>query len=94
MQVKWLRRALSNLRDEVDYISRDNPTAAENTAELIASAVSHLAQFPAMGRVGRVYGTRELVIANTPYVVPYRVRDNRIEIIRVFHASRRWPDSF
>jgi plasmid stabilization system protein ParE len=26
--------------------------------------------------------------------VPYRVRDDRVEIISVFHAAQRWPDSF
>jgi len=46
---------------------------------------------PASGRPGRVIGTRELVIGGLPYVVPYRVRDNDIEILRVLHTSRRFP---
>jgi hypothetical protein len=37
-------------------------------------------------------GTRELVIANTPFVVPYRIRDDHIDILRVYHAARMWPD--
>jgi transposase-like protein len=35
---------------------------------------------------------RELVIPKTPYIVPYRVRHSKIEIARVYHSSRCWPD--
>lgn len=44
-----------------------------------------------MGRAGRVAGTRELVVADTPYIIPYRVRGDAVEILRVFHAARKWP---
>jgi len=49
---------------------------------------------PAMGRAGRVAGTRELVVAETPYIIPYRVRGDAVEILRVFHAAREWPEKF
>ena len=51
-----------------------------------------LLENPKLGAPGRVPGTRELVIPKTPYIVPYRVRHSTIEIARVYHASRRWPD--
>ncbi len=57
-------------------------------------AVDLLTKNPAMGRPGRVSGTRELVVADTSYLVPYRVRANAVEILRVFHASRKWPNKF
>jgi toxin ParE1/3/4 len=47
---------------------------------------------PKLRAPGRVPGTRELVIPKTPYVVHYRVRGTKIEITRVYHTSRRWPD--
>ncbi len=47
-----------------------------------------------MGRAGRVPGTRELLIPGTPYIIPYRVRAGAVEILRVFHAARRWPERF
>jgi toxin ParE1/3/4 len=62
--------------------------------ETIARTVELLAQHPGLGRPGRVEGTRELVIANTPYVVPYRVRNNGVEVLRVFHGTRKWPQKF
>jgi toxin ParE1/3/4 len=56
--------------------------------------VDALAEHPAMGRSGRVPGTRELIITGTPYLIPYRVKGKVVEILRVFHGSRRWPSGF
>lgn len=57
----------------------------------IEQAVQLLASHPAMGRAGRVEGTRELVVTGTPYIIPYRVREDRVEVLRVFHAAGKWP---
>jgi toxin ParE1/3/4 len=54
--------------------------------------VERLGAFPAIGRPGRVAGTRELVVSGTPYIVPYRVRGERVQIITVLHSAQRWPD--
>ena len=94
MRIRWLRRALRNLDDNAEYIARDNPDAAARIVERIATSVERLTTHPASGRPGRVPGTRELVIAVTPYIVPYRVRGATVEILRVFHAARKWPESF
>jgi addiction module RelE/StbE family toxin len=94
VQVKWLRRALKNLDDEAAYIARDDVEAATRMVERIASAVDQLANHPALGRPGRVPGTRELVISGTPYIVPYRVRRDVVEILRLFHGARKWPAKF
>jgi len=93
-KVKWLRTALKNLEAEAEYIAQDNPRAAALMVERIYDAVMTLEQHPAMGRPGRVPDTRELVISDTPYIVPYRVKGKRIENLRVFQSSRRWPDRF
>jgi addiction module RelE/StbE family toxin len=94
MRVKWLRAALRNLEEISAFISRDDPDAAERVVRKIVHAVYMLADQPAIGRPGRVAGTRELVIPDTPYIVPYRVRGEFVQIIRVIHAARRWPKSF
>ncbi len=92
MRVRWLRRALRNLDEEAEYIARDDPDAAARTVQRIVTAVAQLTTHPASGRIGRVPGTRELVVTGTPYIVPYRVRGDAVEILRVFHAARKWPD--
>ena len=82
MRVRWLRKALANLE------------AAAQVVQKISQAVELLRENPAMGRPGRVLGTRELVVVGTPYLVPYRVRGDAVEILRVFHAARKWPKRF
>ena len=56
--------------------------------------MERLAQFPAIGRLGRVEGTRELVISGTSYIVPYRVKADAVQIITILHSSQRWPAAF
>jgi toxin ParE1/3/4 len=91
MQVRWLRKALRNLEQAHAYIAKDDPEAAIRTVLKIQVAVDQLAQFPLMGRVGRVEGTRELAIVNTPYFVTYGLKENTVEILRILHTSRRYP---
>jgi toxin ParE1/3/4 len=62
--------------------------------ERIREAVERLGSFPAIGRPGRVDGTRELIVSGTAYVVPYRVKDDVVQIITILHSSQRWPSAF
>lgn len=94
MRVRWLRRALKNLDEEAAYIARDDPRAAARLVERIVASVERLADYPASGRPGRVPGTRELLVTDTPYLVPYRVRGETVEILRVFHGVRKRPGEF
>ena len=94
MRVRWLRKALENLDAEASYIGKDDPAAARLVVTRIMTAVSHLSRQPRLGRPGRVPGTRELVVPRTRYLVPYRVRGNVVEILRVFHVSRRLPQKW
>jgi addiction module RelE/StbE family toxin len=91
MRVKWLRQALRNLDDEATYIATDDPSAARLVVQRVQDAVAQLADQPGLGRPGRVPGTRELVVSRTRYIVPYRLRGESIQILRVFHTSRRLP---
>ncbi len=68
------------------YIVRDDPEAAARIVERIVTSVEGLGAHPASGRPGRVPGTRELVVSGTPYLVPYRVRGETVEILQVFHG--------
>jgi len=72
-------------------VSADDPLAANRLLDRIADAVAQPADFPTMGRPGRNSATRELVIAKTPYIVPYRVRAGVLEILRIHHGARLWP---
>ena len=91
----WSPEAIEDLAALRGYIEQDNPAAARRIALHIFHTVEMLlGDNPEMGRPGRVPGTRELVIPKTPFVVPYRLVGRTIQILRVFHGARRWPDSF
>ncbi len=86
--------AVEDLDDIAGYISQDNPEVAGRIVNRLWTAVKTLAEHPEMGRPGRVHGTRELVVSDTPFVVPYRVVGSEIQILRVLHGARDWPKSF
>ncbi|WDR36731.1 type II toxin-antitoxin system RelE/ParE family toxin [Pseudomonas serboccidentalis] len=92
MRVEWLRTALKNLDDEAAYIAIENPKAASEFVQAILDCVDHLARFPASGREGRLAGTREWALPDRPYLIPYRVRQGRLQVLRIFH-TRRLPPS-
>lgn len=91
MEIKWLRKAIANLEAEFRYIAEDDPQAAERFVNEVWRLTQLLKEQPAMGREGRVPETRELILHNYPYIIPYRVRNNTIQILRVFHTHRRIP---
>ena len=95
MIIVWSPEAIGDLAALRDYIAERNPVAARRIAlQIVQAADQLLSSHPELGRAGRVPGTRELVIPATPYIVPYRVWNNRIEILRVYHGARRWPERF
>jgi toxin ParE1/3/4 len=91
VNIVWSPRAIEHLAHLRAYIARDDPKAANGTAGALLDAVERLAELPNLGRPGRVAGTRELVVPGTPYVIPYRVRGDRLEVIAVFHGRQKWP---
>lgn len=90
--VRWTVRAVRRLDQAGEYIARDDPRAAARVVARIVAAVEALAEQPALGRVGRLPGTRELVFADIPYIVPYRVGPEAVEILTVMHTAQKWPE--
>jgi toxin ParE1/3/4 len=91
MKVVWSSRAVRHLTALRKYIAKDSERSAAGVAKRILDAVDIVKTQPEMGRPGRVLGTRELVIPGTPYVIPYRIRRERLELIAVFHGRQKWP---
>jgi toxin ParE1/3/4 len=89
--IVWSPRAIQHLAHLRSHIARDNPKAANRIAGARLDAVERLAELPNLGRPGRVAGTRELVVPGTPYVILYRLRGDRLEVIAVFHGRQKWP---
>ena len=89
-KLEWLKIARADLLTIVDYISDDNPDAAQRVKDGIESKVENLPDFPKMGRPGRIEGTRELVVLEN-YIVVYQEEGLFVQILRVLHAARQWP---
>lgn len=91
MRIKWVAKALSNLVEITEYIAKDDLEIAKKIAAHIRESVVDLARQPNLGRQGRVYGTRELVLSRYPFIIPYRVKEGELQTLAVFHTSRKPP---
>ena len=93
LKVRWTRPALADLSEAQDYIARDNPSAAEALAKRVWEAANNLGEHPEIGRQGHMEGTREWAVHQTPYLIVDRVRNEAVEILRVWHGRRNWEGS-
>ncbi len=91
MILVWLPSANVTRDEQLDYIAQDSVLAAIDQDAEIEKQVDMLLDHPNMGRPGRVKTTRELVIGRTSFIVAYRVKGERIEVLRVLHGSQQWP---
>lgn len=94
MKISFTPEAQSDFDDIFSYIFKKNPTAVYNVRERILEAIMGLPEYPYIGRKGRAEGTREMVVPNTPYVIPYEILDDKLVILAIFHSSRDWPEKF
>ena len=94
MKLVWTEPARQDLREIFTYIAEENPNAARRLLAEIKERAVLLQNNPELGRTGRVDGTRELVVAGTQYILPYRLKEQQIQILAVFHGARLWPDNF
>lgn len=85
------QRVFEHLAHLREYIERDNPNAANRIASALLEAVERFAQLPNLGRPGRRAGTRELVLPGTPYIITYRPRGDRLEVVGVFYGRQECP---
>ena len=86
----WTPESIQDREDIYDFIEADNPAAALELDEMFSEKALHLVDHPGLGRLGRVVGTRELVV-HPNYILVYDVRGDRVRVLRVLHAARRWP---
>lgn len=91
MRVEWQNKAHMDAMDIADYIDIDNPAAAFAVYEEIHQQIAMLGDSPKMGRLGRIVGTRELIINRTPYIAAYLVTEDAVIILRILHGAQRWP---
>ena len=94
MKIVFSPQARDDLREIVLDIASDNPDAARALLKRLRSRITDLADTPHIGRPGRIPGTRELAIPGTAYIAPYQVSGDQLQILRVYHGARQWPEHF
>ena len=94
MKIRWSPTAISDVESIREYIAQDSPSAARRVAQTIKESVGRLRSFPLSGRVGRVPGTRELVIPGTSYIAAYKINPDEVVIAAVLHGRQEWPKLF
>jgi toxin ParE1/3/4 len=94
VKLRWTLPAVEQLHEIFDYIADDNPGAALRTVERIRLSIRQASRMPYVGRMGRVSGTRELIVPGTSYVVGYRVLDDAVHVLAILHGARQWPETF
>jgi toxin ParE1/3/4 len=91
MRLRWTTPATNDLYNIVQRIRKDNPAAAAEVATILYDGCGGLSDFPRRGRNGRIEGTRELVFPGLPYIVVYKIQDEVVELLRIYHGAQDWP---
>ena len=94
MKIRWTLPAANQLRNIFEYIAADNPGAAARTVQRIRKTIIQASRMPQAARVGRVAGTREVVVPGTSYLVAYKAFENMIHVLAIQHGAQGWPESF
>ena len=94
MKLVWLPSAVADLQGLRAYIAEHDPQAARAVAQKIRTSVAYLKAHPRLGRPTDVDEIRQMSVPNLPYLIPYRVQDGRIEILRVFHTAQEQPENW
>jgi toxin ParE1/3/4 len=87
----WSDVAATDLAKIEEYVRAYDPEAAARLIRRLVDSGGRLAERPAMGRIGRLPGTREWVVPRTKYLLIYKVGEDIVEIHRVMHGARSWP---
>jgi toxin ParE1/3/4 len=90
VRVRWTPAALQDRLAVMDYIKADNPRAAIRMDKLFSDAAAKLANFPMLGREGKIPGTREL-IPHENYRLIYEIEADTVWVLALVHTSRQWP---
>jgi len=91
MRIRWTPAAAADLQQVNEYLKDHHPHYQEPTLRKMYTAIQSLKEWPHRGRVGREEGTRELLFLPLPYIAVYRVTDQSIEILRIYHGGQDRP---
>ena len=88
MHIRWTPAAAADLEHISNYLKERHPHYRQPTMRKLYEAIRSLKDSPHRGRLGREDGTRELLFSPLPYIAVYRLRDQGIEVLRIYHAAQ------
>ena len=91
MRIRWTPAAAADLEQIGDYLKDRHPQHRQPTVRKLYEAIRSLKEWPHGGRLGREDGTRELLFPPLPYIAVYRVKEQSIEVLRIYHAAQDRP---
>lgn len=91
MRLRWTTAASADLQSISDYLKEHHPSYRQSTLRKIYTRLKALKHAPYVGRPGIESGSRELFFLSMPYVAVYRVREDTIEVVRIYHTSQARP---
>lgn len=86
--VRLSRKALADLTAIERWLIERDPAAAARVIAAIEHSLGLLAAYPEMGRPQSGGLGRLLVVPTYRYVISYRYRAERVEILFILHPSR------
>lgn len=92
IHVAWTRRAYDNIDDILSYIAVDNPVAADDLDKRIHAAADWVQCFPWLGAEVGSHLVRKLLIPNTKLYLVYRIKEDHVEIVAVYHTAQEFSD--
>ena len=91
MKLRWTQRAVADVEEISDYLLSVSPTSWERLVTRIEAVTEYLLQFPRMGKMGLVSGTREFVLSGTPYIIAFRVREDVVQVLSIRDGRMQLP---
>ena len=91
MEIRWSALAALDIERIYELIRQNNPETAREVVKILYDGCTALKIFPNRGRIGRMNGRRELVFPSLPYIAVYQVKEQSVEISRIYHVAQNWP---
>lgn len=90
MRIRWTSAA-ADLEHISDYLKERQPRYHQPTIRKLYGAIRSLKDWPYRGRIGRESSARELLFPPMPYIAVYRVKEDSIEVLRIYHGAQDRP---
>jgi toxin ParE1/3/4 len=88
MRIRWTPAAAADLQHISDYLKEHHSNYRQATIRRLYETIRQLKSAPHLGKPGRVEGTREILFPPMPYVAVYRIREQSVEILRIWHTAQ------